>query len=124
MARERLTGHSGRSAGRVSVRIGFARSDSSSAPLPVVASAGELIVRLDPSSVDFVNGPGNACTGRTSSRKRCGSWGSIGSWMPPWHRQSASLADLPYANSVWMPRRRADRPRVVPAGATNLGLLG
>ena len=26
-------------------------------------------------------------------------------------------------NSVWMPRRRSDRPRVVPEGATNLGFL-
>jgi oleate hydratase len=32
--------------------------------------------------------------------------------------------DLPYANSVWLPRRRSDRPRVVPEGATNLGFLG
>ena len=32
--------------------------------------------------------------------------------------------DLPYVNSVWMPRRRSDRPRVVPERATNLGFLG
>jgi oleate hydratase len=32
--------------------------------------------------------------------------------------------DLPYVNSVWMPRRRVDRPRPVPARATNLGLFG
>ena len=32
--------------------------------------------------------------------------------------------NLPYVNSVWMPRTRADRPRPVPEGATNLGLLG
>ncbi|HEY6439674.1 MAG TPA: oleate hydratase [Acetobacteraceae bacterium] len=32
--------------------------------------------------------------------------------------------DLPYVNSVWMPRRRSDRPRVVPEGATNFGFLG
>jgi oleate hydratase len=31
---------------------------------------------------------------------------------------------LPYCNSVWMPRRRSDRPRVVPEGATNLGFFG
>jgi oleate hydratase len=31
---------------------------------------------------------------------------------------------LPYVNSVWMPRGRTDRPRPVPKGATNLGLLG
>jgi oleate hydratase len=32
--------------------------------------------------------------------------------------------DLPYVNNVWMPRSRTDRPRPVPKGATNLGLLG
>jgi oleate hydratase len=32
--------------------------------------------------------------------------------------------DLPYANSVWMPRKRNDRPRAVPEGGTNLGFLG
>jgi oleate hydratase len=32
--------------------------------------------------------------------------------------------NLPYANNIWMPRRRADRPRAVPEGATNLGLIG
>jgi oleate hydratase len=32
--------------------------------------------------------------------------------------------DLPYVNNVWMPRKRSDRPRPVPEGATNLGLIG
>jgi oleate hydratase len=32
--------------------------------------------------------------------------------------------DLPYVNNIWLPRRRTDRPRPVPEGATNLGLLG
>jgi oleate hydratase len=32
--------------------------------------------------------------------------------------------DLPYANNIWLPRRRTDRPRAVPEGATNLGLIG
>jgi oleate hydratase len=32
--------------------------------------------------------------------------------------------DMPYANNIWMPRRRTDRPRPVPEGATNLGLIG
>jgi len=32
--------------------------------------------------------------------------------------------ELPYVNNVWMPRSRVDRPRTVPKGATNLGLLG
>jgi oleate hydratase len=33
-------------------------------------------------------------------------------------------AYLPYVNNVWVPRRRTDRPRAVPEGATNLGFLG
>jgi oleate hydratase len=32
--------------------------------------------------------------------------------------------DLPYVNNIWMPRRRTDRPRPVPEGSTNLGLIG
>jgi oleate hydratase len=32
--------------------------------------------------------------------------------------------DLPYVNNIWLPRRRTDRPRPVPEGVTNLGLLG
>jgi oleate hydratase len=32
--------------------------------------------------------------------------------------------DMPYVNNVWMPRSRTDRPRPVPEGTTNLGLIG
>jgi oleate hydratase len=32
--------------------------------------------------------------------------------------------DMPYVNNIWMARRRNDRPRPVPKGATNLGLIG
>jgi oleate hydratase len=32
--------------------------------------------------------------------------------------------DLPYVNSIWMPRRRGDLPRTVPDGATNFGFIG
>ena len=32
--------------------------------------------------------------------------------------------DMPYVNNIWMPRSRTDRPRPVPDGATNLGLIG
>jgi oleate hydratase len=31
---------------------------------------------------------------------------------------------LPYAGSVWLPRSRTSRPRVVPEGATNFGFIG
>ncbi|HEY1865110.1 MAG TPA: oleate hydratase [Roseiarcus sp.] len=32
--------------------------------------------------------------------------------------------DMPYVNNIWLPRKRGDRPPVVPKGVTNLGLLG
>src|SRR5262249_51033521 len=32
--------------------------------------------------------------------------------------------DLPYVNNIWMPRKNTDRPSPVPAGATNIGLIG
>jgi oleate hydratase len=32
--------------------------------------------------------------------------------------------DTPYINNIWLPRSRGDRPPPVPAGATNLGLIG
>jgi oleate hydratase len=32
--------------------------------------------------------------------------------------------DLPYVNNVWTPRSRTDRPRPVPEGAINFGLIG
>ena len=41
--------------------------------------------------------------------------------MRSWRRRSEVASDLPYVNSVRMPRRRSDWPRAVPEGATNLG---
>ena len=32
--------------------------------------------------------------------------------------------NLPYLNNIWLPRKRGDRPPVVPEGTTNLGLIG
>ena len=32
--------------------------------------------------------------------------------------------DMPYVNNIWTPRTRTDRPRPVPDGSTNLGLIG
>jgi oleate hydratase len=32
--------------------------------------------------------------------------------------------DMPYVNNIWLPRKRGDRPPVVPEGSTNLGLIG
>jgi oleate hydratase len=32
--------------------------------------------------------------------------------------------NMPYVNNIWLPRRRGDRPPVVPESVTNLGLMG
>ncbi len=32
--------------------------------------------------------------------------------------------NMPYVNNIWLPRKRGDRPPVVPEGVTNLGLIG
>ena len=32
--------------------------------------------------------------------------------------------DMPYVNNIWMTRTRTDRPRPVPEGSTNFGLIG
>jgi oleate hydratase len=31
---------------------------------------------------------------------------------------------MPFVNNIWMPRTRTNRPRPVPEGSTNLGLIG
>ena len=31
---------------------------------------------------------------------------------------------MPFVNNIWLPRRQGDRPKVVPEGSTNLGLIG
>ena len=75
-------------------------------------------------SGDFVKKPGVACTGAEILEEVLRQL--------RFERQLDAImassvcipCDLPYVNSVWMPRRRSDRPRVVPEGATNLGFLG
>jgi oleate hydratase len=32
--------------------------------------------------------------------------------------------NMPYVNNIWLPRKRGDKPAVVPEGVTNLGLIG
>ena len=73
---------------------------------------------------DFVKKPGNACTGAEILEEVLRQL--------RFERQLDAImassvcipTDLPYVNSVWMPRRRCDQPRAVPEGATNLGFLG
>jgi oleate hydratase len=73
---------------------------------------------------EFVKKPGNACTGAEILEEVLRQL--------RFERQLDAImassvcipSDLPYVNSVWMPRRCRDQPRAVPEGATNLGLLG
>ena len=73
---------------------------------------------------DFVKKPGNACTGAEILEEVLRQL-RFDRQLDAMMASSACIpSDLPYVNSVWMPRRRSDRPRVVPEGATNLGFLG
>lgn len=73
---------------------------------------------------DFVAKPANACTGAEILEEVLRQL----RFEPQLDAIMASSvcipSDLPYVNSVWMPRRRGDRPRAVPEGATNIGFLG
>ena len=40
------------------------------------------------------------------------------------HVDSCIPSNMPYVNNIWLPRKRGDRPPVVPEGVTNLGLMG
>ena len=75
-------------------------------------------------SGDFVDKPGNACSGEEILQE-------VLRHLRFERQLDAIMAssicipcDLPYTNSVWMPRKRSDRPHPVPEGATNLGLIG
>jgi oleate hydratase len=75
-------------------------------------------------SGDFVKKPGDACTGAEILEE-------VLRQLRFERQLDAIMASsicipcyLPYCNSIWMPRRRSDRPRAVPEGATNLGFFG
>jgi oleate hydratase len=73
---------------------------------------------------DFVRKPGNACTGAEILEEVLRHL-RFDQQLDAIITSSVCIpCDLPYVNSVWMPRTRVDRPRPVPEGATNLGLLG
>ena len=73
---------------------------------------------------DFVKKPGNACTGAEILEEVLRQL--------RFERQLDAImassicipSNLPYVNSVWLPRRRRDQPRPIPEGATNLGFIG
>jgi oleate hydratase len=73
---------------------------------------------------DFIKKPGDACTGAEILEE-------VLRHLRFDQQLDAIMAssicipcNLPYANSVWMPRRRGDRPPPVPEGSTNFGFLG
>jgi oleate hydratase len=73
---------------------------------------------------DFIRKPGDACTGAEILEEVLRHL-RFDQQLDTIMASSVCVpCNLPYVNSVWMPRTRVDRPRPVPEGATNLGLLG
>ncbi len=73
---------------------------------------------------DFIHKPMTECMGAeileevVRQLKFDGQWDAI-------KRSSICIpCHLPFVNNIWLPRKKGDRPSVVPEGATNLGLIG
>ncbi|MBA4011705.1 MAG: oleate hydratase [Phenylobacterium sp.] len=73
---------------------------------------------------DYVKKPMPACTGREILAELCHHLGIEGQLDAVAAATKVRLALMPYITAQFMPRAAGDRPHVVPAGCTNLGLLG
>jgi oleate hydratase len=73
---------------------------------------------------NYVKKPMPACTGREIIAELCYHLGIEQHLDTVVANTKARLALMPYITSMFMPRTKGDRPRVVPAGCTNLALLG
>jgi oleate hydratase len=73
---------------------------------------------------NYVKKPMPACTGREIIAELCYHLGIEQHLDTVVANTKARLALMPYITSMFMPRAAGDRPRVVPAGCTNLALLG
>jgi oleate hydratase len=73
---------------------------------------------------DFIQKPMTECTGAEILEEVARQL----KFDPQWNAIKASSkcipCNMPYVNNIWLPRRRGDRPSVVPEGSTNLGLIG
>ncbi|ULU24629.1 oleate hydratase [Dyella terrae] len=73
---------------------------------------------------NYVKKPMPACTGREVLAELCYHLGIIDQLDAVAANSKVRLALMPYITAQFMPRAAGDRPHVVPAGCTNLGLLG
>jgi len=73
---------------------------------------------------NFVKKPMPACTGREILAELCYHLGIVDQLDEVAANSKVRLALMPYITSQFMPRAAGDRPQVVPAGCSNLGLLG
>lgn len=73
---------------------------------------------------DFVQKPMHMCTGKEILQEVVKQLKFDGDLHKILTSSSCIPCNMPYVNNIWAPRKRADRPRVVPKGATNFALLG
>ncbi|MBP6876488.1 MAG: oleate hydratase [Phenylobacterium sp.] len=73
---------------------------------------------------DYVKKPMPACTGREILAELCHHLGIEDQLDAVAAATKVRMALMPYITAQFMPRAAGDRPHVVPAGCTNLGLLG
>lgn len=73
---------------------------------------------------NYVKKPMPACTGREVLAELCYHLGIIDQLDAVVAHTKVRIALMPYITAQFMPRAAGDRPDVVPAGCTNLGLLG
>ena len=73
---------------------------------------------------DYVKKTMPECTGREVLAELCYHLGIVDKLDEIAANTKVRLALMPYITAEFMPRAAGDRPRIVPAGCTNLGLLG
>lgn len=73
---------------------------------------------------NYVKKPMPACTGREIISELCYHLGIEDQIDAVVENTKARLALMPYITAMFMPRAAGDRPHVVPAGCTNLALMG
>lgn len=73
---------------------------------------------------NYVKKPMPACTGREIIAELCYHLGIEDKLDEVVANTKARLALMPYITAMFMPRAAGDRPHVVPAGCSNLGLMG
>lgn len=73
---------------------------------------------------NYIRKPMPACTGREILAELCYHLGMEDQLDEVVKHTKARLALMPYITSMFMPRAAGDRPHVVPAGCTNLALMG